>query len=378
MKKKIVFINQSTGYLTIDIINNFVKHYDEVALIFGNIRVQDIQLDAKVRKVKVMQRSQVSHVRRFMAWLLASVQIFFILLFKFRKYEIFYFSLPPFSYLSSLILRNKFSLLMFDVYPDVLKMINIKETNIVYRIWAGWNKKLFIKAHKVFTIGDSMADLMAQYAPREKIHVIPLWTGLANVLPVMKSENIFIKENNLEGKFIVQYSGNIGATHNIESLIEVAKLLKDQLDIAFVIIGRGFKVPAVKKIIEEYNLKNCMLLPFQPDDMIRYSIASADVSVVLIEEQVADVSIPSKVYNIMAVGSSLLSISPQTSEINKLIKQYKIGRNYLGTEVEKIADYIIELKQSPEKLQQYGSNAIEASKNYTAANADRFLELYQQ
>ncbi|MBL0356317.1 MAG: hypothetical protein IPP72_05255 [Chitinophagaceae bacterium] len=74
--KKIVFINQSTGYLTIDIINSFAKNYDEVALIYGNIRVQDVEIDPKVKKIQVLKKSRSSHITRFIAWFAASVQIF--------------------------------------------------------------------------------------------------------------------------------------------------------------------------------------------------------------------------------------------------------------------------------------------------------------
>ena len=376
MKKKIVFINQSTGYLTIDIINSFANSYDDVHVIYGNIREQDVSIDKKAKYTRIIRKSRRSHITRFIAWLAASVQVFFILLFRFRKYEIFYVSLPPFAYLSSLLLPNKFSLLMFDVYPDVLKMLNIKETNFIYKLWAGWNKKLFKKAHRIYTIGDSLADLMAQYTPRKKIHVISLWTGLSNVHPVPKNENPFVLQHNLQGKFIVQYSGNIGGTHNIEVMIEAAKLLKEEKDILFLIIGRGLKVPLVNKLIEEYALDNCMVLPFQPDDVIRYSIAAADISIVLIEDKIADVSIPSKVYNIMAVGSGILSVSPEYSEINKLVKRYNIGANFQKEEIRQMADYILQIKNSPALKQQYSSNAVEASKNYTDANAEKYLEIY--
>lgn len=376
MSKKIVFVNQSTGYLTIDIINSFAKQYETVHLIYGNIRVQDVEIDKKVTYTRILKKSRRSHITRFLAWFAASVQVFFILLFRFRKYDIFYVSLPPFAYLGSLLLPNKFSLLMFDVYPDVLKMLNIREGNFIYRMWARSNRKLFAKAHRVYTIGESLAVLMTQYAPKEKIHVIPLWTGLSNVQPVPKLENPFIVEHRLHDKFIVQYSGNIGGTHNIEVLIEAARILKDHSDILFLIIGRGLKVPLVNKLIAEYHLDNCKVLPFQPDNLIRYSIAAADLSVVLIEDKIAEVSIPSKVYNIMAVGSGVLSISPAKSEINKMVQRYRIGANFQKDEIKAVADFILEVKNTPALQQEFSANAITASRDFTMANADKYLEIY--
>jgi glycosyltransferase involved in cell wall biosynthesis len=374
--KKIVFVNQSTGYLTIDIINSFAKHFDEVHLIYGNIRVQDIPIDGKVTYSRIIEKSRRSHLTRFLAWFVGSVQVFFLLLFRFRKHEIFYVSLPPFAYLSSLILPNKFSLLMFDVYPDVLKVLKIGERNPVYWLWSKANRFLFARAHRVYTIGDSLADLMSQYAPREKINVVPLWAGLTNVQPIAKDQNPFIREHNLAGKFIVQYSGNIGGTHHIETLIETARILKGNDQILFVIIGRGLKVPLVKQLVEKYQLDNCLLLPFQPDEIIRYSIAAADVSVVLVEDQVADVSIPSKVYNILAVGSALLGISPPNSEIAKMITKHEAGMNFAKDQVDEIANYVLRLKESDELQLRYSRNALEASKEYTMANAEKYARVY--
>ena len=104
--------------------------------------------------------------------------------------------------------------------------------------------------------------------------------------------------------------------------MEVASLTRNEKDIMYLIIGRGLKFEKVKKTIKEESLENFMLLEFQPDNMIRYSLAAADISVVMIEDKVANVSIPSKVYNLFAVGSPILSISTNTSEINRLVKSY--------------------------------------------------------
>ncbi len=374
--RKIVFVNQSTGYLTIDIINSFAKHFDEVHLIYGNIRVQDVAIDSKVTYSRILEKSRRSHITRFLAWFVASIQIFFLLLFRFRQYEIFYVSLPPFAYLSSLFLRNKFSILMFDVYPDILKMLGIGPRNPVYWLWARFNRRLFRRAHRVYTIGDSLANLMSQYTPREKIQVIPLWSGLTDVNPVPKSQNPFVKEHGLSDKFIVQYSGNIGGTHNIETLIEAARILQDHKDILFLIIGRGLKVPVVKELIQSLQLDNCLLLPFQPDDVICYSIAAADISVVLIEDKIADVSIPSKLYNIMAVGSGVLSISSKNSEIDKIVTRHGIGANFTKEQTKEISEHILRVKNSAALQAQYSNQAIMASQEYTTANADRYLEIY--
>lgn len=376
MPRRIVFVNQATGYLTIDVINAFAYSFDEVAFIYGDIRVQDVEIHPKARGSKVAEKSRKSNSARFLKWFQASIQIFFLLATRYRKHEIFYFSVPPFAYFSSLMLRRKFSLLMWDVYPDALKLAGIGESSLIYKTWSRINTRLFRRAHRLYTTGEGQAKLMEKYAPPGKVEIINLWPGLRNASPVPKEINPFITEHNLKGKFVVEYSGNMGGTHNVEALMEVASLLQDEPDILFLLIGRGTKMEKIRLDSEQRGLFNIMMLPFQPDDVIRYSLAGADLSVVLVEDGAASVSVPSKIYNLLAVGSPLLTISPRESEVDRLIRKYNAGQNFSGDKLEEVADFIMEMKKSPSKLNEYKENALAASKDFTAENAGKFLKSY--
>ena len=311
MDNKIVFINQGFNYLTIDIINAFADNYSDISVITGSIREQDIPLSEKVEVERVIRYNKKSLFTKTATWVIATIQIYFLLLFKYRKHELFFISIPPFAYLLTLFLKNKYTLLIWDVYPDTLKSYNISENNILYRLWQKLNRKIFPGAHRLFTIGSRMADLLSKYVDRDKIIVIPLWTGLTDAKPIPKKENKFAIKHSLVDKFVVQYSGNIGYTHNLEVLIEAAKELKDYKSVEFLIIGRGKRKKDIKQLIENYNLDNCQMLPFQPDDVLPYSLACADLGVVVLDEKTSKVSIPSKTYNLMAVGVPLLCIASE-------------------------------------------------------------------
>ena len=375
-RRKIVFINQATGYITIDIINEFAKEFDDVGVITGEIRIQDVPLNPKVLKSYVIKKSRKSNLKRFGRWFIASLQIFFLLITKYRKFEIFYISVPPFAYFSSIVLRRRFSILMWDVYPDALIMAGISTRHIIYRIWTRLNNSLFRRAFRIYTIGEVLKMQLTKYINPEKIVIIPLWSGISECEIIDKNKNPFIQEQNLTGKFIVQYSGNLGAGHNIETLLEVARITQYEPDIVYLIIGRGTKVEKVRNIIDYNNLTNCRLLPYQPDNMIRHSLAAADLNVVLVEDIIASVSIPSKIYNLMAVGSPIISLSSQDSEICKMVKYFGNGCNFKSNEYEGIASFVLRMKNSPDELARYRDRSLRASKGFTSANAKRFLVDY--
>jgi glycosyltransferase involved in cell wall biosynthesis len=373
---KIVIVNQSTGYLTIDVINCFANKFSKVDLIYGEIREEKHPLNSNVSKVRVAKKTRKSNFGRLIKWGIASIQIHFLLLTKFRKHEILYYSLPPFAYLGALFLNRKFSIMIFDVYPDILKTVGKGEENPIYKVWAYLNKRVFKRAHRIFTIGEGLKSKLAEYIDDERINNIPLWATLSGTDPIPKSENIFLKDHNIEDKFIVQYSGNIGQTHNIEILVELAERLKNFGDIHFVIIGRGTKIPSLKAKIGSMNLNNIQVLPFQPNDMIKYSLSGADIGVVLIDKNAAQMSVPSKTFNMMAMGSVILALAPNESELNRLINLHKNGACIDESEISKIENFILEVYKNEDIRRKFKNNSLNGAEMYTEKNAEKILKIY--
>jgi len=266
--------------------------------------------------------------------------------------------------------------MVFDVYPDILASFGIGKKNLIYRLWSMANRRLFAKAHRIFTISNSLRDVLSQYVPVNKIEVVTPWGSISNLTPVPKYENPFTKELGLEKKLVVQYSGNIGMTHNVELLVELARDLKEFSTISFVIIGRGKKVGLIRKLIEKYSLANCILLPFQPENRILYSLSNADIGVVMLDDKAGRFSVPSKVYNIMAVGSALLAIASPESDLGSIVSRYENGVCIPANEHEAIKNYLIEMSIDHERLAQYRVNSIRAAADFTSKNAKLIADSY--
>lgn len=376
--RKIVFINQATGYLTIDIVNAFAEsgRFTKVALIAGSIRVQDVELDERVTHSKICLYDRGSPRRKLLSWLRGTWQIFWLLVTRYRNYEVFYVTIPPFAYLLSVVLRRRFSVLVFDVYPDVLQIYDIRPSHVFYRLWGRINRVLFRKAHCVFTIGEGMAKLLSQYVVAEKITVIPNWTGLRTVRLIEKGDNVFVSENGLSSRFIVQYSGNIGYTHNVELLLDVAEHMRDESDIFFLIIGRGEKFDLIRESARQRGLVNCLVLPFQPDNILNFTLAAADLGVVLLDERTAHVSVPSKIYNLQAVGVPILAVADVTSELAFHVNRHGNGACFASSDISSIVAFIKEVRNDERLHLMLKKKSLEASRHYTHANATLYVETY--
>lgn len=374
--RKIVVVNQAVNYLTIGICNAFHDKFETVDLITGSIHVQGENLHHSVEVKWINKWIERPPRKKLFSYVKASWKIYRLLLFRYRNYEVIFISLPPMAYLLTLFLPNKCSILVWDVYPDVFKITGMREEHPIYKTWAFLNRKVFNKSFRLFTIGHRMAGLLEKYVKRDKIRVTPIWSIFQMNGKVVKNKNPFIEKHDLQHKFIVQYSGNIGLTHNVEVMVELADMMKNHKDILFQIIGRGPRLPHLKALVEEKNLSNCTFLPFQSDEMFPYSLSAADLGVVILDEITSKGSVPSKSYNLMSYGIPSLYIAVEDSELHDYAIRYNHAKCVDHNNLKNAVNFILEMRDNKELHKQYSKNALKASQNYRRSNADRIVELY--
>lgn len=375
MKKKIVIACQTCGYLVRDIIKEYVAKDYEVTLLASKSSwasmEKDLYTSVKCRFVKAYDKS--STIKRLTTWMISATQMYFKLLFHHRHDEVLYVSNPPFAPLLPLVLRNKFSLLIWDIYPDVLVSQNVfKNSSWVVRWWEKKNKKVFAKAKHTFTLSDGMKECLAKYVDEKHIIVVPLWPDSSNLQRIEKADNLFIKNNHLEGKFVVMYSGNIGNTHRMDVLVDVAKNIENE-DIMFVLIGEGGKKKMIEQRIKDEGLKNMMLLPYQPYDFLSHSLSAADIAVITLDTASSQMSVPSKTFNMMSLGAPLMCIASPDSELGRLVAKYQVGKCFMPEDIEKMTQYVIQLKKDNDLHEEYRNNSLEAAKYFTRENAKMFV-----
>lgn len=374
--RKIVIVNQAANYLTIGLCNAFAEKFDDVDLIAGSVHVQGEKLDDSIGLTKLNKWVERPAWKKMASYLWACIQVYGLLLTRYRKYEVFFISLPPMAYLMSIVLPNRCSMLIWDVYPDVFKITGMKESHYLYKIWAVLNRIAFKRAFRLYTIGGRMADLLSNYVNREKILITPIWSIFQSNDRVEKQKNPFVVQHELGDKFVVQYSGNIGLTHNVEVMVELAELMSDQKDILFQIIGRGPRKPYLKSLVEERGLPNCQFLPFQSDEMFPYSLSAADLGVVILDEITSKGSVPSKSYNLMSYGIPALYVASDDSELHDYALKYEHAKCVDHNNLDKAVEFMLEMKQNENLYSRYSRNAEGASKNYRRSNADKIVQHY--
>jgi len=376
--KKIVLINQVTGYLFIDVVNAFSEEYDEVILFSGVVKPMGVELSNKVKVVKIKKYNKSSTKTRIASWILGLIQIVYLLNIKYRKYEVLASSNPPTLNWLPLLTTNKASLLVYDVYPDGLIAGGFsKPGSLIVRFWSYLNKKSFDKFNSITTLTDGMSKLLTNYSEKQKIEVIPVWMNQEiEKLSIPKSENQFIKKYNLEDKFLIVYSGNLGKGYDLEKLVELSKSIQNFNKIKIIIIGEGYKRKELEELIKKLNVDNCLLLPYQPAELFKHVLSAMDVGVVALDPAAAQIAIPSKTFNIIAVGKPIISFSPKNSDLANLIEKDNFGKNFSEGNKIDLKSFLIKLFEDKKYYNELCQNTKISSKRYTFENSKDILKLH--
>jgi len=376
MGKSVLLANQSTGYLMVDIVNAYVQSgkYDRVELFAGEINIRPSVPDSSVHVIKTVKYDKSSTLKRLLTWVGAFVHLLWVVWRRSKHCHLVLVSNPPLNVFVPLFTRKKFSFIVYDLYPDSLFSQGfVKRNSFLGRWWMTKNKQIFAKADCVFTLSEDMKKAVAQYVAEDKIKIVYNWAHNEHIRPIDKKENVFLTDLKLQDKFIVLYSGNMGMTHDIDVLVDVADRLKENEKIHFLFIGEGAKKAVVEEKVARYGLKNCSVLPYQPLEVLPYSMGAADLAVVTTDAKQSGLSVPSKTYTYLATGAALLCLAEDNTELARLTRERRIGRCFVSQDLGGIAGYILQMVSDRRLLQEYKDNSRKTSLMYTPENAQQYV-----
>ncbi|MFC0332922.1 glycosyltransferase family 4 protein [Paenibacillus sepulcri] len=218
-----------------------------------------------------------------------------------------------------------------DFNPEQAEAVGFSKSKQLFKA-ARWMDTLNCKyADHIITVGQDMQEtLMRRFADQKVTEntVINNWTNEQEIIPLSKKHPKvaeFIAENGWQDKFIVMYSGNLGLYYDLENVIKITKEFKDKKDLVFVFIGEGAVKKQMQQFVQENSLEQVYFLPYQPIENLKYSLNAADVHMVVNQKGIKGVSVPSKIYGVMAAGKSVLGVLESGSEAHRLIEKSGCG-----------------------------------------------------
>lgn len=268
-----------------------------------------------------------------------------------------------------------------ELYPDTAIAVGVlKERSPITTILKWMERFIYKRACALAVICQPFAESIAakRIDPR-KIHVIPNFVDTEFMQPGSKN-NPLAKELGLVDKFVVLYAGNIGMTQSFDTLLDVARRLQNDADIAFLIVGDGARRSHVEAQVRQHRLANVTLLPYQPRSRVPDIYATSDLCLVPLMAGTAKTTLPSKLYTIMASGRPALVAADEDSDLVHTLKKARCGIAVKPDDVEALYNGIRQAFENREALQDWGRNGHEYARKHLSrcAVSEQYHKLIQQ
>ena len=240
---------------------------------------------------------------------------------------------PPTLPFMALIVRwlrgTPYVLLIHDVYPDVLACGGLLDPrSLLFRVLGALNRRVYERARAIVCLGRDMAELTHSRlgSGRGKVVVIPNWADLELIEPRAKKGNVLLRDLGWEEAFVVLYAGNIGRTHDVETVARAAAMLRERGDVKFLFVGFGARKVWLEDYCGREKLSHVRILSAMNRERQPEFLTGCDVGLIALRRGMAGVSVPSRLYNQMAAGRPIIAVADAASEVSQVVAEEEIGR----------------------------------------------------
>lgn len=273
----------------------------------------------------------------------------------------------------------KCALLIHDVYPEVLIAAGLaRESSAIAAALRVATRRLYDTVDRIIVLGRDMATLAERKLTRDagKVVLIPNWADDEDIVPETKAENALLAELGISHHFVIQYAGNMGRTHGLETLFAASRRV-EATDVHWLFIGSGAKKPWLERALQEAGAKNVSILGNRPRTDQQNFLNACDVAIISFVSGMAGVSVPSRMYNILAAGKPIIAVADPDSELALVVNEERVGWVVAPDDVDALAKTIDAVRRNPEMCRAAGqrARAVAAGKYSRRSSMEKYTRL---
>lgn len=336
---------------------------------------RDADANPRVLELKSLQAGKHAVIWRVLAIVGLAASMFHAVLRQARKDDLVFCVTTPFTLPYAVVLAARLrgaatALLIYDLYPEVLEASGfIGSASPLNKVLRFLNGIMFRALDAIVVIGRDVAPLLTKYrgVETDKIHFIPNWTFLPAGYREPAPSNRFRPRDSTH--LVVGLSGNLGFTHDPRTVFEAAKILRNEAGIHFLLSGWGVGWQQLRDLQAADQLRNVTLRdPVPAEDLVEF-LSAADVWTIPYRRNMAGVSIPSRLYNLLAIGRAIIVGAEDHSEAAIEVREERIGWVVTPEDPARLAEAIRAAAADLREVAAMGRQAAVAAEKFTEETA---------
>ena len=347
---------------------------------------REVRNGVRIRRLRTTSFGRGSHLGRVIDYLSFYVRVLTTLLFGPRRDGVLFLTTPPLlgflGAIARMVRGQRYGVWSMDLHPDAeVASGMLSASSLPAKVLEWMNATGYRHADFVVDLGPYMKRRIVEkgVAP-ERTHTVHVWSAKEEIVPTPRERNPLIDELGLRDKFVVMYSGNAGIVHDFDGICEAMRLLKDDPRIHFLFVGNGPRRAQIEEYVRANGIENFEYRDYFSREQLKYSLSVADVHLISLRSPFVGISVPGKLYGIMASARPAIFVGPAKCESAETIRDADCGvviDPAQGMAAERIADRIRDFAADSVMLRQYGLAGRRAfERTYErAVNCEEFTKI---
>lgn len=238
---------------------------------------------------------------------------------------------------------------LHDLFPEIAERLGLGFVRgLPARVLRALRNASLRAASMNVVIGSRMAEQVRGLGiEADRVTIIHNWCDGDAVRPRPIAGHRLRKAWQLDQRFVVMYSGNMGYAHEFGTILDAAERLRHRDDIVFLFVGGGVQRARVEQQARSRGLSNVQFKPYQPRERLGESLTAADAHLVSLRPELEGLMVPSKFYAIAAAGRPILLVGDSGGELAGLIAEAQCGYQVATGAGEVLAERIGALAADP-------------------------------
>lgn len=243
-----------------------------------------------------------------------------------------------------------------DLWPEVPIQMGAFKSPLIVKPTCWFEKTIYKNAEHVIALSPGMQDGVIKYIPKEKTSMIPNMSKIDEFWPREKNVALEQKLGLNPNSFKVIHFGSLGLANGAETIIESAKLLKDDSSVEFLFVGGGSTEDKLIEECQKHQLNNVKFLGRFPMKEMSEIVNLSDVSMVSFKDfPILYTNSPNKLFDSLSAGKPIIVNSAGWTKA--MVEDYKCGYYVKPNKPQELVDKILFLKEHPEVVIEMGQNS---------------------
>jgi colanic acid biosynthesis glycosyl transferase WcaI len=203
--------------------------------------------------------------------------------------------------------------IVFDIQSGLAQGLSIIRSRMLVRLMKWLERTILNRTDLILVLTDEMRTELRHLGVAVKIELISIWVDVNEFTPNPKVSGLATK---------IAYSGNLGYKQGLHQIFNLAEKLQPRHpDVEILIRGSGTQANEVAREIKRRGLANVRTVGLLPRNKFASGLAKEDIHLVPLDPSAALFMLPSKIFNIMAVGVPFVTTAQEGSALWQLMER---------------------------------------------------------